>query len=125
MARPPKLRCINCAPAASYFKPSGIPLRELEEIILSMDELEAMRLTDLEGLYQTEVAERMGVSRQTIGNTLNSAHRKLADALLNGKALRIGPHKTNDQKRPLAEALDQSNGSVSQDSAEEKTGKCE
>ena len=91
MARPPKLRCINCAPAASYFKPSGIPLRELEEIILSMDELEAMRLTDLEGLYQADAAERMGVSRQTIGNILNSVHRKVADALLNGKALRIRP----------------------------------
>lgn len=89
MARPLKQRCINCVPAASYFKPAGIPMRELEEITLCMDELEAMRLTDLEGLYQAEVADRMGVSRQTIGNTLNSAHRKLADALLNGKALRI------------------------------------
>lgn len=89
MARPFKQRCINCVPAASYFKPVGIPLRELEEIVLSMDEVEAMRLTDLEGLYQSDAADRMGVSRQTIGNTLNSAHRKLADALLNGKALRI------------------------------------
>ena len=48
-----------------------------------------MRLTDLGGLYQADAAERMGVSRQTIGNLLNSAHRKVADALLNGKALRI------------------------------------
>jgi predicted DNA-binding protein (UPF0251 family) len=48
-----------------------------------------MRLTDLDGLYQSDAADRMGVSRQTIGNTLNSAHRKLADALINGKALRI------------------------------------
>lgn len=90
MARPIKCRLISCNPAARYFKPIGIPLRELEEIVLGMDELEAMRLADLEGLYQADAAEKMGVSRQTIGNILNSAHRKLADALLNGKALRIG-----------------------------------
>lgn len=92
MARPLKSRRIGCAPAASYFKPVGVPLRELEEIVLNIDELEAMRLTDLEGMYQVAAAEQMGISRQTIGNILNSAHRKLADALLNGKALRIGPH---------------------------------
>ena len=50
MARPLKQRCINCVPAAGYFKPVGIPLRQLAEVVLSMDELEAMRLTDLEGL---------------------------------------------------------------------------
>lgn len=91
MARPTKARHISCVPAASYFKPVGIPLRDLEEIVLGMDELEAMRLADLDGLYQADAATRMGVSRQTIGNILNNAHRKLADALLNGKALRIGP----------------------------------
>lgn len=91
MARPVKNRRISCVPAASYFKPVGIPMRELEEIVLGMDELEAIRLADLQGLYQADAAEKMGVSRQTIGNILNSAHRKLADALLNGKALRIGP----------------------------------
>ncbi len=90
MARPIKCRRISCTPAAGYFKPVGIPLRDLEEIVLGLDELEAMRLADLEGLYQADAAVRMGVSRQTIGNILNSAHRKLADALLNGKALRIG-----------------------------------
>ena len=91
MGRPVKPRCLGCAPAADYFKPVGIPLRDLDEIVLDMDELEAMRLTDLEGLYQADAAERMGVSRQTIGNILNSVHRKVADALLNGKALRIRP----------------------------------
>ena len=93
MGRPVKIRRIACAPAASYFKPVGIPMRELEELVLGMDELEAMRLTDLNGLYQADAADKMGVSRQTIGNILISAHRKLADALLNGKALRIGPHE--------------------------------
>jgi predicted DNA-binding protein (UPF0251 family) len=95
MARPVKSRRICCVPAASYFKPVGIPMRELEEIVLGMDELEAMRLTDLGGLYQADAAAQMGVSRQTIGNILNSAHHKLADALLNGKALRIGPRADN------------------------------
>jgi len=96
MARPVKARRISCVPAASYFKPVGIPMRELEELVLGMDELEAMRLTDLDGLYQADAAAKMGVSRQTIGNILNSAHRKLADALLNGKALRIGAHEENE-----------------------------
>ncbi len=95
MARPLKTRRVSCVPAASYFKPVGIPMRELEELVLGLDELEAMRLTDLDGLHQVDAATRMGVSRQTIGNILNSAHRKLADALLNGKALRIGPDEKN------------------------------
>ncbi len=102
MARPVKSRRICCVPVASYFKPVGIPMRELEEIVLGMDELEAMRLTDLDGLYQADAAEQMGVSRQTIGNILNSAHHKLADALLNGKALRIGPH---DENKELADCM--------------------
>ena len=89
MARPVKQRRIACVPAASYFKPAGVPLRDLEEIVLGLDEVEAMRLTDLEKLYQLEAAEQMGVSRQTIGNILKSAHEKVADALLNGKELRI------------------------------------
>ena len=97
MARPCKYRQISAHPVASYFKPAGIPLRDLEEVVLKMDELEAMRLTDLEGLYQHDAALRMGVSRQTIGNILNSAHAKLADALLNGKALRISLRHESDQ----------------------------
>ena len=89
MARPLKPRCLGCAPAADYFKPLGIPLRELEEVALALDELEAVRGVDLEGLQHAEVAARMGVSRQTVGNLLARAHRKIADALLNGKALRV------------------------------------
>ena len=64
-------------------------MHTLEEIALELDELEALRLADLEGLYQADVALQMGVSRQTIGNILERAHRKIADALINGKALRI------------------------------------
>jgi predicted DNA-binding protein (UPF0251 family) len=95
VVRPQKQRCINCQPVAYYFKPCGTPLQCLTEIGLEIDELEAIRLADLDGLYQADVAVRMGISRQTVGNILARAHRKIADALLNGKALRIAsplPH---------------------------------
>ena len=61
----------------------------LDEIALSLDEVEAMRLTDIEDLYQADAAQRMGVSRQTLGNILARAHKKVATALMEGKALRI------------------------------------
>lgn len=89
MARPPKHRCVSCEPVSDYFKPRGVPMHALDEIHLELDELEALRLADLGGLYQSDVALQMGVSRQTVGNILERAHRKIADALLNGKALRI------------------------------------
>jgi predicted DNA-binding protein (UPF0251 family) len=64
-------------------------MRALEEINLTLDEYEAIRLADLEGLYQEQAAKRMGVSRQTFGNIINSARQKVADSLVNGKAVRI------------------------------------
>ena len=70
-------------------KPAGIPARELPLIRLGLDEAEALRLADLEGLYQEAAARSMGVSRPTFGRILESARRKLADAVLNGKALRL------------------------------------
>jgi predicted DNA-binding protein (UPF0251 family) len=66
-----------------------VPLRALEQVGLTVDELEAIRLADLEGLYQEAAAEQMNVSRQTFGRILEAAHRKVADALVNGKALSI------------------------------------
>jgi predicted DNA-binding protein (UPF0251 family)/predicted Fe-Mo cluster-binding NifX family protein len=70
-------------------KPAGLPLRDLEEIVLGFDEAEALRLADLEGLYQEAAARSMGISRQTFGRIVEGAHRKVADALLNGKAIKI------------------------------------
>jgi predicted DNA-binding protein (UPF0251 family)/predicted Fe-Mo cluster-binding NifX family protein len=70
-------------------KPAGIPACELEEVILGLDEAEALRLADLQGLYQEAAARSMGVSRQTFGRIVESARRKVADAILNGKALRL------------------------------------
>jgi predicted DNA-binding protein (UPF0251 family) len=84
-----KVRRIRCNPETNYFKPRGIPITELEEVILSGDELEALRLADFEGLYQEEAAIEMNISRQTFGNIIHSAHRKIADALMNGKAVKI------------------------------------
>ena len=89
MPRPFKCRRVQCKPNSEYFKPQGIPVTMLEEIELTLDELEAVRLADLEELYQEDAAGKMKISRQTFGNIINSAHKKIADALLNGKALRI------------------------------------
>jgi len=89
MPRPCKRRMVNGVFPAWKFKPAGIPARGLEEVCLGIDELEALRLADAEGLYQSEAAERMGVSRATFGNIVASARRKVADALVNGKAIRI------------------------------------
>lgn len=89
MSRPKKERCIRCQPNALYFKPRGIPLIHLEEIDLSLDELEAIRLADYEGLYHEQAAERMNISRPTFGRILGEARRKIAEALVEGKALRI------------------------------------
>lgn len=89
MPRPCKCRRVCAGPRASYFKPSGIPVSELEEVVLTIDEYEAVRLADLEGKYQEEAAAEMSVSRQTFGNIVASARKKLADALTNVKALRI------------------------------------
>jgi len=89
MPRPCRCRRIRCRPDTSYFKPRGIPLDRLEEVSLALDELEAVRLADLEGLYQEDAAKKMSISRQTFGNIVDSAHRKIADALLHAKALKI------------------------------------
>ena len=89
MARPRNCRRVGSMPGSNYFKPRGIPLSSLEEVVLSVDEFEAIRLADLEGLYQEQAAERMKVSRQTFGRIVESAHRKVAEALVEGKAMKI------------------------------------
>lgn len=89
MARPLKCRMIGLSPSATYFKPRGISMHLLKEISLEIDEWEALRLADFEGLYQTEAAQRMSISRQTFANILTRARHKVADALIHGKALKI------------------------------------
>lgn len=89
MTRPKKCRRISFLPGVSYFKPAGIPLRCLEEVRLTLEEAEAIRLKDIEDLDQVVCAERMNISRPTFQRVLDSARKKIAEALLNGKAIRI------------------------------------
>ena len=89
MARSRHCRRVGSIPESNYFKPRGIPLMMLEEVILTVDEFEAIRLADLESLYQEQAAGRMNVSRQTFGRIIDSAHKKVAEALVKGKALKI------------------------------------
>lgn len=86
MARHKKCRQIGFTPRMLDFSPS---IRTKFEIILNIDELEALRLTDSMKLDQTQAGVAMGVSRGTLQRILNSAHEKVADALLNGKKIRI------------------------------------
>lgn len=89
MTRPFKCRKVTSEPRAYYFKPRAIPLCELEEIILQLDEFQALKYTELDSKDQSIAAAAMKVSRQTFGTILASARRKLADAVVNGKALKI------------------------------------
>ncbi|MFC2022702.1 DUF134 domain-containing protein [Chloroflexota bacterium] len=89
MARPSKCRRVASMPGVTFFKPTGISLSALEEVQLTVEEAEAIRLKDLEGLEQEEGAEKMNISRPTFQRTLASARQKIANALLNGKAIRI------------------------------------
>ena len=89
MARPEKKRNIRCNPAAYYFKPKSIPMSDLEEIFLAPDELEAIRLADLSGLFQEDAALKMNISRATFGRIVSRARNKVAEAILLGKAIRI------------------------------------
>jgi uncharacterized protein len=87
--RPQCCRRVSGQPCASVFKPIGIPVRLLDEVVMTLDEFEAIRLADLDGLYQESAAAQMGVSRPTFSRIAAEAHRKVADAIVHGKALRI------------------------------------
>lgn len=89
MPRPFAPRRVEHEPEVTYFKPSGVPLRDLEEVELTIDELEALRLANLEKLSQQEAAARMGVHQSTFHRTILRAREKLTEALVNGKAIRI------------------------------------
>jgi len=89
MARPEKLRCVAQLPSIVFFKPAGIPVSALQGVRVSLEEIESIRLKDLEGLEQEECAQHMHISRPTFHRILKSAREKLADALINGKAIQI------------------------------------
>ena len=89
MSRPPKPRAVRHDPAVVYLKPAGVPMRVLEEVALGLDELEAIRLADVECLSHEQVGEMMNVSRATAGRILAEARRKTALALVYGLAIRV------------------------------------
>jgi predicted DNA-binding protein (UPF0251 family) len=82
-------RRIKFDPNVTYFKPQGVPLRYLEAVELSLEEVEALRLKNIEDLEQTEAAKKMNTSQSTFQRILSSAYQKITDAIINGKAIRI------------------------------------
>ena len=89
MVRPQKDRQVAFNPEISYFKPRGIPMFDLQEVYLKVDELEAIRLSDLIGMSHEDAGRRMGVSRATFGRIIQQARQTVADALINGKAINV------------------------------------
>jgi predicted DNA-binding protein (UPF0251 family) len=89
MPRPKKNRKVYCNPAAFYFKPRGISMHLLDEVILDHDELEALRLADILKHSHEDAAKKMKVSRATFGRIISSARQKVAEGILNGKAIKI------------------------------------
>ena len=87
--RPKSPRRVECSPDVLFFKPRGVPLKELETVSLAIEELEALRLADLEGLQQEEAAISMGISRRAFWQDLQNARKKVAMALIEGMAIEI------------------------------------
>ena len=89
MPRPKIPRRLRFSPGVYYFKPQGIPLRFLEEVVLGFDELEALKIYEVDELDQITAAEKMKISQPTFARVLGSAHKKIANAIIFGKAIRI------------------------------------
>ena len=89
MARPRLCRRIRFNPSVRYFKPQGVPLRSLEVIDLTAEEVEALRLKNIEKLEQKESAKKMNTSQSTFQRILSSAYEKITKALIEGKAIKI------------------------------------
>jgi len=87
--RPKKTRWVKCLPGERCFKPVCKPLDKLKSMYLTLDEFEAVRLADLEGLKQADAAKRLKISRPTFSRIVSSARNKIADGLVNIKAIRI------------------------------------
>lgn len=89
MPRPHKRRNIRGKPNSNYFKPAGIPLKEIEEIDLTMPEFEAIRLIDSQQIPQEQAAEKMHISQPTLSRILKSGRKKISEAITKGKAIKI------------------------------------
>jgi predicted DNA-binding protein (UPF0251 family) len=99
MVRPKKCKMVYAEPETTYFKPRAIPLMDLKEVELTVEEFEAIRLIDMEKMKQIAVAKKMKISQPTLHRLLQSAHRKIADALVNGKAIKIHGGNYSIEKR--------------------------
>jgi len=95
MPRPIRPRRLRFNPDVYYFKPRGIPMRMLEEVVLQSDELEALKLYDVDGFDQTQAADKMNISQPTFARILDRANKKVAQAIIKGKAIRI--EKRNEE----------------------------
>ncbi|MFH1896163.1 MAG: DUF134 domain-containing protein [bacterium] len=82
-------RCLRFKPQVYYYKPQGVPLRHLEEVVLERDELEALKLKEVDNLLQEKAAQKMGISQPTFQRTLTSARKKVALAIIKGMAIRV------------------------------------
>ncbi len=100
MPRPPNKRWIGRGLPSNLFHPAGWHRGRREEVALSLDQLEALRLADVVGLYHEEAAKRMGVSRATFGRILAEARRTLAGAVIEGKAIRTGGGAVDERPSP-------------------------
>ncbi|MBT5023160.1 DUF134 domain-containing protein [Candidatus Woesearchaeota archaeon] len=89
MVRPRKIKHVNFEPGVTYFKPRAIPLNQIEEVELTVDELETLRLVNIEKLSQADAAKKMKIHQSTFQRTLTRAREKITDALVNGKAIKI------------------------------------
>ncbi len=87
--RPKKTRFIKCNPGERCFKPRCRSVSELEGVVLTIDEFEVLRLSHLKGLEQEDIAKEMKIHRSTVSRILTSAHKKITDALVNIKAIKI------------------------------------
>lgn len=102
MPRPRLYRRVWFEPDVTYFKPVGIPIRHLEEVVLTIDEFEAVRLNDLEEMEQIKAAKKMKISQPTFHRLLQEARKKIADALVNAKTIRI---KGGDYKMVMSRRM--------------------
>lgn len=106
MPRPPKERTVAQLPPVTEYKPAGVRMCDLEVMILTVEEMEAVRLADVEGLEQADAAASMEVSAPTFNRILGGAHRKIGTALWRGQALRVeggtfrlAPHRQGQCRR--------------------------
>jgi len=121
LPKPPKPRSIAFFPHVRYFKPAGVPMAGLEEEVLTLEEMEALRLKDLEGLDQDSCAERMGISQSTFQRMLAAARFKLVRGLVEGKAIRIegGNYELAGRRLRCLSCGEEWEGGTTTDDAEE------